>query len=89
VGSSSKRRGSKASKSGRNDCKSDKEGSSLTDSNALLENEDNLAIDDDINLKQAFMDTHVMYLLVNLIFLCFCRRAMLNDLHFLFVCREM
>lgn len=58
AGSNSKRRGSKASKSGKSDCKTDKEGTSISDCNALQDNEDDHAIDDNINLKQAFMDTH-------------------------------
>lgn len=58
AGSNSKRRGSKASKSGTSDCKSDKEGTSISDCHALQANEDDHAIDDNINLKQAFMDTH-------------------------------
>ncbi|KAJ8424494.1 hypothetical protein Cgig2_006917 [Carnegiea gigantea] len=61
AGSNSKRRGSKASKSGKSDCKTDKEGTSISDCYALQDNEDDHAIDDNINLKQAFMDTHEGY----------------------------
>ena len=89
AGSNAKRRGSKASKSGNSDCKTDKEGTSISDCNALQDNEDDHAIDDNINLKQAFMDTHVMDSLINLMFLFFRRMAMLTGLHYLLACREM